>query len=92
MCGVKDCDGALAVKDRFDLKRSSLRGKLKRVAFHMGGVKDYDESLARESVADDFVDLFLDEGEEGEVGYACQLLSVSSDIGLTDLSWTTSFS
>jgi len=51
----------------------------------MGGVKDCDESLAQESVADDFVDLFLDEGEEGEkieVGCACQLLSVNSDIGL----------
>ena len=33
----------------------------------MGGVKGCDESLASESVvADDFVDLFLDEGEEGE--------------------------
>lgn len=55
----------------------------------MGGAKDCDESLAPESVADDFVDLFLDEGEEGEkieVGCACQLLSVNSDIGLTDLS------
>lgn len=56
----------------------------------MGGVKDCDESLAPESVvADDFVDLFLDEGEEGEkieVGCACQLLSVNPDIGLTDLS------
>lgn len=33
----------------------------------MGGVKVCGESLASESVvADDFVDLFLDEGEEGE--------------------------
>jgi len=56
----------------------------------MGGVKVCDESLAPESVvADDFVDLFLDEGEEGEkieVGCACRLLSVNPDIGLTDLS------